>query len=477
MKLTLRILLAVAFFLVPIAARYLAYYDYRTTYQPQVTRPDFAALQLPEPPTPSASLPAAVQPVSAGKVVLFDSAHSNQYAPNEVEPLITALHARGGRVEFHDGSQPLAAHLKYASAYVIFSPASPFMVEELLAIQQFVASGGRLLVFADPTRSLFSYDIFMDTVSVSPDVNYLNPVLAPYGLAIVNDYLYNLQDNEGNFRNVKFGQFAENPLTAGLKMVVFYGVHSVQAGNGTALIRSDRNTYSSLTDRASTYTPMALSENGRVLAAGDFSFLTPPFSQIADNAALLGAIASFALEGERTPSLVNFPYLFRRPVSLVILGNLKLETNLLQPIARLQNALEMVNLPLQVREKAADGTDVLLLGTLEDEEAIAAYIKPFGITLRQDEDTGETLLEIKGLGQINAAESGLLLFSTGARANTLVLLAPNPKMLPELVSLTASGQLSSCVVQGSLGICLLTPDEGDSLNDSYEDYYDPYGGG
>lgn len=477
MKRVLRILLAAALFLAPIAARSLAYYDFRTTYQPQVTRPDFTTLQLPEPPTPSASLPAAVQPVSAGKVVLFDSAHSNQYAPNEVEPLVTALHARGGRVEFSDGSQPLAAHLKYASAYVIFSPSSPFTAEELLAIQQFVASGGRLLVFADPTRSLFSFDSFMGTMSVLPDVNYLNPVLAPYGLSIVNDYLYNLRDNEGNFRNVKFGQFAENPLTAGLKMVVFYGVHSVQAGSGTALIRSDRNTYSSLTDQSGTYTPMALSQNGRVLAAGDFSFLTHPFSQVADNAALLGAIAGFALEGERTPSLVNFPYLFRRPVSLVLLGNLKLEPALIQPIARLQTALERVNLPLQVREKAADGTDALLLGTFEDEEAIAAYIRPFGISLREDEDTGESLLEIKGVGQVNAAESGLLLFSTGAKANTLVLLAPNANMLPELVSLTASGQLSSCVVQGSIGICTLTPDGSSSSDGYYEDYYDPYGGG
>ncbi len=76
-----------------------------------------------------------------------------------------------------------------------------------------------------------------------------------------------------------------------------------------------------------------------------------------------------------------------------------------------------------------------LLGTFEDEEAIAAYIKPFGISLRQDEDTGESLLEIKGLGQVNTAESGLLLFSTGAKASTLVLLASNANMLPELVNL------------------------------------------
>ncbi len=44
------------------------------------------------------------------------------------------------------------------------------------------------------------------------------------------------ETTKATLRNVNSGEFAENPLTAGLKMVVFYGVHSVQAGSGTALI-------------------------------------------------------------------------------------------------------------------------------------------------------------------------------------------------------------------------------------------------
>ncbi|MCS6994751.1 MAG: GldG family protein [Anaerolineales bacterium] len=475
MKSILRILLALVLFLLPIAGRYLMYHDPRATYEPRVTPADFTRFTLPEPPTPSASLPAAFEPVHAGKVVLLDAAHGNQYAPNEIEPLITALSARGGRVEFHSSGQALGSQLKYASAYIVFSPSSDFSAEELLAIQQFVESGGRLLVFADPTRSLLSYDFFTGTVTALPDVNYVNPLLAPYGMSVVNDYLYNLQSNEGNFRNVKFNEFAEHPLTSGLKMVVFYGVHSIQAGNNTALIRSDKNTYSSLTDQGRAYTPLAVSANGQVLAAGDFSFLTPSFSQVADNAALVGTIADFALGSKRTPSLVNFPYLFFRPVSLVTLGTLTLDANLLQPVAALQNALSLVNVPLQVREKAAEGNDVILLGTFEDEDAIAAYIKPFGISIETDAETEESIVQIRGIGKVSGKESGLLLFSTNTKANTLVLLAPNAKMLPELVSLTAAGELSSCVVQGSIGICTLTPSE-DENGSFYEDYQDPYGG-
>jgi hypothetical protein len=463
-----RVILALVLFFFPILARAITFYQ-NPFYKAEVQRPDFASFKLPEPPTPSASLAAVAAPVGEGKVVVFDAYHGNQYVPNEIEPLVTALSARGGRVEFDKGTQSLASQLKYASAYIIFSPSTSFSGEELRAILQFVESGGRLVVFADPTRSLYNVDSFSGSVFLSPDVNYANPVLAPYGLTLVNDYLYNVEDNEGNFRNVKFVDFIEHPLTAGLDMVVFYGVHSIQTNTGTLLIRSGQNTLSSLTDRGGNSSPLALSNNGQVLAVGDFSFLTSPYNQVADNGALLATIADFTLGSERVASLVNFPYLFNRPVSLVTVGEVQLDASLLGPISSLQNALKLVNVPLSVRAKALDGSDVIIVGALENQEAVAAYTKPFGISLDED----ETGIEIKGVGKVSAKDSGLLLFSKTPRSNTLVLLAPTAKMLPELVKLVASGDLTSCVVQENIGVCSLTPssDEGDS---SYDDYYYDY---
>jgi len=467
MKTHTRIILAVVLFILPILVRSVTFYQ-TPFYKAEVSRPDFASFKLPEPPTPSASLAAVAAPAGEGKVVIIDAYHGNQYVPNEIEPLVTALSARGGRVEFDKGVQPLAGQLKYASAYIVFSPSLAFSGDELRAIRQFVDSGGRLLVFADPTRSLIAVDSYSGATFVSPDVNYINPVLAPYGLSFANDYLYNLQDNEGNFRNVKFVDFSDSPMTAGLKMVVFYGVHSVQPNTGSSLIRSDSNTFSSLTDQRGIYAPLALSENGQVLAAGDFSFLTNPFNQVADNAMLLGAIADFALGSERAPSLVNFPYLFSRPTSLVTVGEVRLDASLLGPIATLQNALKLVNVPLNVRAKAADGSDVIVLGALQDQDTISVYTRPFGITLNE-----ENGIDIKGLGKVSAEDSGLLLFSQSPRSNTLVLLAPTAKMLPELVRLVAGGDLSSCVVQENIGICSLTP-VSEEEDYSFDDYYYEY---
>ncbi len=465
MKTPTRIILAVALFFIPILARAVTFYQ-NPFYKTEVARPDFASFKLPEPPTPSASLTAVAAPANKGKVVIVDASHGNQYVPNEIEPLVTALSARGGRVEFDKGIQPLASQLKYASAYIIFSPSLTFSAEELHAIRQFTESGGRLLVFADPTRLMITYDSYSGAAFLSPDVNYINPVLAPYGLSFANDYLYNLQDNEGNFRNVKFTDFTGNPLFSGLNMVVFYGVHSIQTNTGSLLIRSDSNTFSSLTDQQGIYTPLALSEDKQVLAAGDFSFLTNPFNQIADNGMLLGAIADFALDDERAPSLTNFPYLFSQPTSLVTVGEVQLDASLLGPIAALQNALNLISIPLRVRAKAPDGNDVIVLGALKDKDAIAIYTKPFGITL----DGEKSELIIKGLGKVSDTDSGLLLFSRGPKSNTLVLLAPTAKMLPELVGLVASGNLSSCVAQENIGICSLTPvfEEEDYSGDDYE---------
>ncbi len=468
MKTYPRIILAVALFFIPILARAVTFYQ-NPFYKAEIPRPDFASFKLPEPPTPSTSLAAVAASAGEGKVVIVDATHGNQYVPNEIEPLVTALSARGGRVEFDKGTQPLASQLKYASAYIIFSPSLAFSAEELRAIRQFTDSGGRLLVFADPTRFLVIYDSYSGAAFVSPDVNYVNPVLAPYGVSFSNDYLYNLQDNEGNFRNVKFTDFADSPLTSGLNMVVFYGVHAVQTNTGSALIRSDDKTFSSLTDQQGTYAPLVLSETGQVLAAGDFSFLTNPFAQVADNRLLLGAIADFALGSERAPSLVNFPYLFSRPTSLVTVGEVQLDAPLLGPIATLQNALKLVNVPLNVRAKAVDGSDVIVLGALQDQDAIAIYEKPFGITRNEEENE----IDIKGLGKVSAEDSGLLLFSQGPRSNTLVLLAPTAKMLPELVGLVAGGDLSACVVQENIGICSLTP-VSEEEDYSYDDYYYEY---
>lgn len=464
-----RILIAIALFAVPIFLRFIYFYQLPFYSNAAIQRPDYTTYTIPLPPTASSGdvdIAASTENLAQGKVILIDAYHANQFEPSEVEPLITALSTRGGRVEYDKGTQTLAAQLKYASAYIVFSPSIAFSAEEIHAIRLFVESGGRLLVFTDPTRSLTTYDSLTGAPISLPDVNSSNPILAPFGLSFVNDYLYDVHENEGNFRNVMFTDFAENPLTKGLKLIVFYGVHSVQANTGIPLAWGNANTLSSLTDRSGVSSPMALSANGQVLAVGDFSFLTNPFNQVADNALLLNSIAEFALNGERIPSLANFPYLFSGPVSLVTSGEVQMTSAMLAPLASLQGALQAVNIPLSVRPAAPSQGNLIVLGTFAPSEDIVPLLRPFGVDLA----ASETAIEVKGFGQVSNTGSGLLLFSQGKQSNTLVILAPDADTLPTLISVVASGDLSSCIIQDSVGICSV---EGGSSS-GYSDYSDEF---
>ena len=62
-------------------------------------------------------------------------------------------------------------------------------------MQDFVRRGGRLLILTDPTRSAVSYDYYgYGSATVMADVIAANSLLAPYDIAFVDDYLYNMTE-------------------------------------------------------------------------------------------------------------------------------------------------------------------------------------------------------------------------------------------------------------------------------------------
>ncbi len=459
--------IALAVLVLPIVGRGLWFYQ-GLPKQPQIQTPDYAGYSIPRPPV---STPAAEDlSVTTGKIIVLDRIHGNQYDPSEIKAFLAALTARGARVEIDDGSLALATRLKYANAYVVFSPTYPYSAEETVLVQRFIQHGGRLIVFTDPTRGMTEYDWFSGMVMVEPDVNAANVLLAPYDITFTNDYLYNLVKNEGNFRNVLFGQFGKNGLTDGLEQVAFYGAHSVETESGTALILGDENTLSSQTDSGGPspdtgLAAAALSKDGNVLAIGDFSFLIPPYNQIADNHLLIGAIADFAVGGTRTHDLADFPFVFDRSVHLFATGEAQLSADLLAPIGRLQSTLQTTNTVLVVSEEPPTKGDRLILGLLTPSESLDAFIEPFKLGL-DDFDS----VTIPGIGKVSRSGIGLMLYRPGTTGNTLILLTDSISDLPTLIDLLASGDLSSCVIQDNIGVCSVG--SGWST-DNYNDLYTP----
>src|SRR5512136_1384417 len=112
--------IALAALLLPILARALFFYQ-GFSIRPKVQAPAYTANLLPQPPVSTA----ASQEVqsTAGKIVVVDYNHDNQFEQSEIEELASALTKRGARLEFDSSSNPsLSERLKYASAYVVFSP-------------------------------------------------------------------------------------------------------------------------------------------------------------------------------------------------------------------------------------------------------------------------------------------------------------------------------------------------------------------
>jgi hypothetical protein len=440
--------IALAALIVPALARGLWFYR-GVPNQPKIAMPDYQALTI--------SLPPLRTPVpdekikQTGGVVLFDLTHANQYQASEVQSLSEAITKRGGQVETISDTTLLAYKLKYVSAYIVISPSMPFTEVELRAVQDYVERGGRLLVFTDATRGILYYDWNRGMEINYSDASMVNPLLAPFGITVNNDYLYNITEHEGNFRNVFFDNFGKDELTFGLKQVAFYGAHSIKSSSRLTLLRGAESTLSSVDDA---HDPAeggaAISEDGNVLAFGDFTFLTSPYQNAADNATLITNIADFTLDGKQTVTLANFPYIFTQSmVQVYPTSEIKLNAETIAAIGGLQKGLRAINISIEVVNKAPSTGDALILGTFTPSDDLLDFTDTFNIEL---DETSETI-RLKNFGEVGRTGNSLLLFEKNKKGNTLTLLADTPEDLIALFGMLASGSLDGCVTQDDLAVC------------------------
>ena len=441
-------MIALAALTLPILIRGLSYY-HGVPQRPEIATPDYQALTISQIPLETPTIDEKIEQTSG--VVLFDFVHANQYQASEIQPLSEAVEKRGGQVQSITDTALLENKLKYASAYVVISPTIPFTADELRIVQNYVDRGGRLLAFSDATRGIVSYDYNTGSVITISDVSLVNPLISPFGITVNDDYLYNVEEHEGNFRNVFFDDFGKNELTFGLKQVALYGTHSVKSPSGLILLRGTKSTLSSVDDA---HDPAeggaALSENGNVLAFGDFTFLTSPYQNAADNATLIANIADFTLGGTQTVTLASFPYIFTQPIVQVYPSSeVQLTAETIAAISGLQTSLGSMGTAIEVVSEAPRNGDTLVLGTFIPSDDLLKFTDPFNIEF---DETSETIT-VKNFGEIGRSGNGLLLFEKNKNGNTLTLLADTPEDLISLLNTVTSGSLPGCVLQGDIGIC------------------------
>lgn len=396
-----RIVIAVALLILPFVAR--SIWFYRGTYSPPVIPNIEEAL-----PTLGAPeyRPFVDQPVEGNSRIVFDISHANNLNVDDLTPLQDRLAARGASLAIFDKPDEdvldellltpidvLKTELRSATAWVVAAPTTQYTNEERDALINFVEDGGRLLLVADPTHSAppEAVDEFFDfgaTLAPTSAIPAINSLANAFDVIFFEDYLYNLVDNEGNYRNVKFTDFGDaQPLSHELDMVVFFATHSLRSG-GVTLVGSDKNTFSSLRAGETGLSAAALTADGHVLTLGDLTVLTAPYHTVADNDQLLSNIADWLATDTRDWGLDDFPYLFRSAVDLVQLSNGSLDTRLIAHSNQLQEVIAKANIPFRLRAEANADHNTLFVGTFDNVELVQEYLTTAGITITISADTG-----------------------------------------------------------------------------------------
>lgn len=469
------VLVGVGLFLIPIVGRSLWFY--RGFYQPpdQIPLPPFSEITVPGLPVQigeTDSTEPELQDTTTTSVVLIDTTHSNRFDVSELETLTRQLSARGAAVQLLDSSANfdqlgLEGRLKFVSAYIVISPFEPFGASEVEAVKRFVERGGRLLVILDPTRSSSDGELFgFDDFSAGADITIANQLLEPLDLAFSDDYLYDLVENEGNFRNVFFETFNESPLTDGLETVTMYAARSVFTEAGTPLIVGGETVFSSITDKGGGLSVAAASPNLGALALGDLTFLQPPYDSVTDNRQLIENLADFLITGEREPSLENMPFVFSRPVTVVQSGDFALQAETLAAFEAIKSTLNAVGTELIFADDPLQDTDHLVLGLFDPDPDLDEYLAPLEIIFPSDDPDG--LLHVPGFGALNPAGIGVVGLGREEGLTTLALLAEDEEKLVSLLELMSFDLLEGCLLNGAYGLCMVGEGDGFGSNDEFE---------
>lgn len=454
-----KIILVIALFVLPIVGRSLWFY--RDFYQaPELPNIEKIEIDVPE---TEFQLSLDERPISSSRgVVLVDLSHDNNLEIDDLSPLRDRLLARGVTVETRtSSSDSLEFDLRGVLALVIVAPTDKYSSEELQTITEFVDAGGRLLLAADPTRPVPVDSYYLDDYFFPESaIPVINSLANPFGVNYFDDYIYNLHDNAGNYRNVRLVINDDgNDLTKGIDSVVVYAAHSLQS-EGVVLLSGDENTLSPLRTGETDLAAAVLAEDGQVLALGDVTFLTPPFFTVEDNEIFISNIADWLVTAEREWDLIDFPYFFTGPVDMVPMAEGALDPRLIVQSSELASIFDEVGLEFGLREKADRDHDVFYIGTFEDSETVEHYLNRAGIVVLPDEDNDEDedgnplfILEIDDLGQIKTAGTTLFLADLSDDQVVMVVMGVDLEAAIKAGKQLAAGDLEGCIIEDTLIIC------------------------
>ncbi len=479
------------------------------------TLPDYSNIDFPKPAL-STEMPLPRSPQKPDVTVLLDLQHQNQYSISEIDPLVRYIESYGGAIQITSEQTNLDTSLKSADVFVSITPIMRFTQQEIAQISGFVNRGGKLVVITDPTRNSMSAMPMVDSgggagTTMLSGTDNANLLLEPFDIAFADDYLYNMIENEGNFRNVFINDFADHDLTRGIHQLVVYGGHSVTSG-GRQLAKTSDKTLSSTNESDEIYSVMDLVESGdgTVIAIGDLSLITSEYVLSSDNQVLVNNLAKFLTANPRMKTLTDFPALFDGDIVLQPAGKMDVTGDLISAASNLESYFQLPSGSLTISKSDSDSTSRIVLSTFSESETTADILKDLTINLapsieangEETEDTtdptatpfpmstqspemmeegpvgtstpdydrtmeayyekedetvsGPEIIEVPYFDRIKTKDLGLVGLTRSGGKTTMIVMAASPsKILTFLRSLAISG-LSGCVIHDDLAACKVT---------------------
>jgi len=248
---------------------------------------------------PNESGEIAMSEDAEGQVVVIDTTRSASATPETVTPMANALTENGATVRYSSGSSGfgLNSTLSEADAYVVVGASGSFSESDVAGMRAFTDAGGRVVLLNEPQGGTSALSGLLGSGSSFGPPNPLLPLTNEYGFTYDNGYLYNMEDNANNYRNVYATPSGSSDLTEGVDRVVMH--ESVGINGGQAVLTATDGTTQSTTRRSESYTVMT--QTGNLVAVGDSSILNQEYVYHADNEVLVGNLLDFLVSGDKSP--------------------------------------------------------------------------------------------------------------------------------------------------------------------------------
>lgn len=370
--------------------------------------------------------------------VLLDVSHENNFKPQEVEGLLSRLSARGAKIELLRDSNNLAEKLKPFDAFVVISPKKGFEPSEAKDVKAFVEKNGRLFVVADPDRDLA-----------------VNSLLTEFGMFAEYDYLYNLEENDGNFRFIYVKKFAPHDVTRQLSQIALYNACSITA-EGKGIAFTDGNTLSASQLGKNSYSPMAAS--GNVLALCDQTFLENEFNSVLDNPQLLSNLADWISSAKKSYGLVDYPHFFKGGVSIVAESDLtKSAISLRSSLASTAGQAEVV------REHLANQKNQITIATY-DSPNLSKHIAATGIYF---EYLGKEKVAVNG-SILTGKNSAVVILTPNKEGHSILILGSNNDSVDGAVKVLSDGSIAKHLLTENIA-ALIQKEQADKPEEKKEE--------